>query len=329
MSKIESGKFSLVREAFSLHETLEEVTRIIMPKCADKHIEFTRRFTVIPSTGVQGDRLRLKQVFFNLLGNAVKFTPEGGKILFSAETLEETETTLRVTFQIRDTGIGMTEAQLEKLFTAFEQADKDIAVRYGGTGLGLAISQNLVEMMGSKIRVHSGPGKGSSFCFTLAMEKSDSLCAPETEKDAALPDFTGKRILLVEDIEINRVILKELLADTRLTIDEAVDGKQAVDKFSQSPEKWYDLVFMDIQMPNMDGYEATRKIRNLHRPEAAGVPIIAMTANAYREDIERARQAGMDGHIAKPIDLNAVIRILSENLTVRDDASPQAKKKNA
>ncbi|MDR3201370.1 MAG: transporter substrate-binding domain-containing protein [Spirochaetales bacterium] len=317
MSKIESGKFSLVSEAFSLNTAMKEVANIITLRCAEKNIDFQTDFRSLPG-GVEGDKLRLKQTLINILGNAVKFTPEGGKIEFIAaanDAGEQREGSLvGVTFTVSDSGIGMSEGQLSKLFTAFEQTDSSIAVRYGGTGLGLAISQNLVQMMGGLITVRSKQGEGSSFSFTLSLKKTADSSDEEAQTDDSLPDFGGKRILLVEDIEINRVILAELLAETHIAIEEAADGEEALLKFSEAPEKYYDLIFMDVQMPNMDGYEATRRIRALTRADAAAVPIVAMTANAYREDIQRALEAGMNAHVAKPIDLPAVIRVLSEKL---------------
>ncbi|MDR3264513.1 MAG: response regulator, partial [Synergistaceae bacterium] len=317
MSKIESGKFLLADESFLLRSAMKEVANIITHRCDEKDILFTTDFENLPDCGVRGDRLRLKQVLINLLGNAVKFTPEGGKIAFLTGAVPinasgEDETRLSVSFAVRDSGIGMTEEQASKLFVAFEQADSSIAARFGGTGLGLAISQNLVRQMGGEISVQSAPGEGSSFTFTLVMDRAE--CEPEDADSAGIPDLTGRRILLVEDLAINRVILAELLADTRVEIDEAEDGAEALEKFEDSPVNYYDLIFMDVQMPNVDGYEATRRIRILPRPDSATVPIIAMTANAYREDVEQARKAGMNAHLAKPIDVEAIMRLLVEKL---------------
>ena len=314
MSKIESGKFTLANEDFSLRDAVEEVAHIVLQRCLEKRIHFVTNFEEFPNYKVNGDRLRLKQVLINLIGNAVKFTPDEGEIRFLLNMEEIDADRISVTFSISDTGIGMTEEQMSKLFTVFEQADSKIATRFGGTGLGLAISQNLVQMMGGLIRVKSVPDQGSIFTFILNME----VVGLETDAAQAsgdiMAELLGKRILLVEDVDINREILVELLADTHVTIDEAVDGAQAVEKFAASPEHYYDLIFMDVQMPNMDGYEATRHIRALKREDAATVPIIAMTANAYSDDIERGRAAGMNAHLAKPIDINAIMRLLAERL---------------
>ena len=314
MSKIESGKFTLVNEHFSLHSATEEVAHLVVQRCQEKRIRFIDNYGDFPDYEVKGDRLRLKQVLINLIGNAVKFTPDGGEIRFLLDMDETDANRLSVTFSVIDTGIGMTESQVSKLFTVFEQTDANIAVRFGGTGLGLAISQNLVRMMGGVITVQSALGEGSTFTFTLSMERTGQAVEHAADSGDIVPELLGKRILLAEDVDINREILEELLADTHVTIDEAVDGREAVEKFAASPVRYYDLVFMDVQMPHMDGYEATRRIRALDRKDAALVPIIAMTANVYSDDIERGRAAGMNAHLAKPIDINAVMRLLAERI---------------
>jgi signal transduction histidine kinase/CheY-like chemotaxis protein len=312
MSKIESGKFLLSREDFPLMAAMREVANIILQRCAEKNIDFTAGLDDALELCVIGDKLRLKQVLINLLGNAVKFTPEGGRVEFSLDAAEDGDR-VTVTFRVADDGIGMSEEQLSRLFVAFEQADSSIAARFGGTGLGLAISQNLIRQMGGEITVASSPGGGSSFVFTLSMERAD--CGAELkEAEEAAPDLSGRRILLVEDVAINRVILTELLSDTGVEMEDAGDGAEAVEKFAGSPEGYYDLILMDVQMPMMDGYEATRRIRAMRRADAAVVHIVAMTANAYNEDVLKARDAGMDAHLSKPIDVSAVMSTLAEKI---------------
>jgi signal transduction histidine kinase/CheY-like chemotaxis protein len=314
MSKIESGKFVIVHEPFLLRVAMLEVANIIAPRCRSKQIHFLTNVRELPDAAVLGDKLRLKQVLINLLGNSVKFTPEEGKLALVVKIETETERAFTVTFRVTDSGIGMTEEQMAKIFKPFEQADNSIAARFGGTGLGLSISQNLVGQMTGQILVKSTPGKGSSFSFVIPLEKTEYTQEELKTEGDAMPDLTGKRILLVEDVEINRMILIELLEDTHVAIEEAEDGQKALDKFNASSLGYYDLIFMDIQMPNLDGYEATTRIRALDRADAKTVSIIAMTANAYREDIDKALSVGMNGHVAKPIDLNAVIRSLRERL---------------
>ena len=308
MAKIESGKFTLIRESFALGEAMNEVANIIAQRCADKSVRFVRRFDPNTGRGAAGDKLRLKQALINLLGNAVKFTPGGGEVRFIVEALEG----CNVRFTVEDTGIGIPEEQLKRLFHSFEQADNSIAARFGGTGLGLAISQNLIGLMGGEIRVKSEFQQGSVFEFEIELEFAE--IGDTAQLHADIPNLSGKRILLVEDIGINRVIIRELLEDTHLDIEEAEDGEQAVAMYTASREGYYDLIFMDIQMPNMNGYEATRAIRSLERVDAARVPILAMTANAYKEDIDQAVLSGMNGHLSKPIDISEVFSTLEKYL---------------
>ena len=314
MSKIESGKFELSNDAFSLKAAAAEVASIIELRCREKEIQFTSNHMQLPEALVMGDRVRFKQVLLNLLGNAAKFTPEGGKVDLQCVVNEDTPTRLVLVFRVSDNGIGMTEDQLDKLFTAFEQTDNSISARYGGTGLGLSISRNLAEHMNGGIEALSWPDEGSVFTFTVPFEKAKDVQKEKKSRAEAMPDLQGKRILVAEDIEINRLILIELLEETGVKLVEAGDGAIALQLFEDSPEGYFDLIFMDIQMPNLDGYETTERIRALGRKDAQEIPIIAMTANAYREDILHALNAGMNGHLAKPIDIEDVLEVLSERL---------------
>jgi signal transduction histidine kinase/CheY-like chemotaxis protein len=315
MSKIESGKFVIAHEPFMLRAAMEEVENIILQRCEEKRIAFKSDFTGLDGdTGVLGDKLRLKQVLINLLGNAVKFTPDGGRIRFSAvraEPASPEEGKIRVHFIVSDSGIGIKREQMENLFIAFEQVDSTISPRFGGTGLGLAISQNLIKQMGGLITVESVFREGSTFEFTLDLDIAEGI-KRETDRIVKAVQFPGKHILLAEDIAINRMILSELLADTKLVIDEAADGQDVLKIFANSKPGYYSLIFMDVQMPNMDGHEATRRIRLLNRKDAQTIPIIAMTANAYREDIDRALAAGMNDHLAKPVDISEVLKTLDK-----------------
>ena len=240
------------------------------------------------------------------------FTDNGGQISFNVFLQDEDEESATIHFAVTDTGIGIDENHIKHLFDAFEQADNTIAARFGGTGLGLAISQNLIRLMGGEIMVDSVLGEGSTFSFTLQMIKAEMPDEKAAQVNTTMPDLKDKRIMLVEDIEVNRMILTQLLEDSHLKIDEAFDGAEAVKMFSESDDNYYDLIFMDIQMPNMNGYEATKAIRQLDRKDAKSIPILAMTANAYREDVENAFAAGMNGHLAKPIDISEVIIALNK-----------------
>ncbi len=314
ISKIEAGKFTLANEAFSMSTALRDVVTIIVQRCDEKGVAFSDNLHEIPDTHVLGDPLRLKQVLINLLGNAVKFTPAEGEVKLLVEMPEDSPEAATFNFAIHDTGIGLTKEQQAKLFTPFEQADSSIASRFGGTGLGLAISQNLINKMGGEIHVQSAPDEGSTFTFALTLPKTQETPAQPREIAPEKLDLSGKRILLVEDIAINRMIAIELLQETNVAIDESEDGEEAVRAFEEAPQGYYDLIFMDIQMPRMDGYEAARRIRASKHEDARAIPIIAMTANAYREDIDRAIAAGMDGHLSKPVDIDEVKRLLAEML---------------
>ena len=309
MSKIDAGKLELSNEPFNFKDAHTEVTQIIKQRCLEKHINFITNIDEIKDCILLGDKLRLNQVLINLLSNAIKFTPENGEIKFIADMLEENEKNTRIHFSVSDSGIGMTQEQVNKLFVPFEQTDTGVAAKFGGTGLGLSISQNLIGMMGGVIQVKSELDVGSEFFFTLSFIKGEKIAEEKQEKKNV--NLKGKRILLVEDIEINRIIILELLSPTGVIIEEAENGKLAVEMFGNSPPKYYDLVFMDVQMPVMGGYEATRQIRLLDHADAKNIPIIAMTANAYKEDIEDALASGMNGHISKPLDEEHVMNILS------------------
>ncbi len=318
MSKIESGKFALASDRFLLKDALLEVKNIIASRCLEKNLTFVAEVDDIPAITIFGDELRLKQVLINLLGNAVKFTNPYGIIEFAIEYdihANERNREISVRFSIKDNGIGMSEKQINILFVAFEQTDSAIAAKFGGTGLGLAISQHLVEHMGGIIRVKSELGKGSVFSFIINFPiSSEQELIDFSDVKPLQPKLAGKHILLVEDIEINRYIVHELLRPTNIVIDDAVDGRQALEVFEKSAPGYYDLILMDIQMPNMDGYQTTIALRNLDRPDAKTIPIIAMTANAFKEDIEKAQAVGMNGHIAKPIDIDMVMNILEDML---------------
>jgi len=261
-----------------------------------------------------GDDQRIAQVLTNLLGNAIKFTPEKGSITLDARLVKEEEGVCTLQIGVTDTGIGISPEQQEKLFQSFEQAETNTTRKYGGTGLGLAISKSIVEMMGGKIWITSEVGKGSTFAFTIQMKRASEITdesdannkhAEKTHMSDGV--FAGRRLLLVEDVEINREIVMSLLEDTQLQIDCAENGAEAVRMFTENPAK-YNLIFMDVQMPEMDGYEATRRIRAYEKQHnSKRIPIIAMTANVFHEDIERCTESGMDGHLGKPIDINDVM----------------------
>ena len=316
MSKIEAGKLDLSFKAFRFADMLHRVNGIVNLLAAKKEQSFT---TVVDDNTpgfIISDEQRLMQVIINLLSNAVKFTPNNGSISMKIRSLGETDGFCVLRFLVSDTGIGISEEQQQKLFHPFEQADGSSSRRFGGTGLGLAISKNIVERLDGKIWVESELGKGATFFFDIRAQISGEISkAPKksTNNDPVEGMFIGKRVLIAEDVDINREIIATLLEITGIVIVFASNGADAVEKFSSEPES-YDLILMDIQMPIMDGYEATRKIRLSGLPNALIIPIVAMTANVFREDVERCLSAGMNSHLGKPIDISEVIETLSEYL---------------
>ena len=318
MSKIESGKFELDSAPLGIEKILAKVSGIMVEQAEKKNIKLSIFADSGMDTQYIGDELRLTQVITNLMSNAVKFTPDGGKVKLSVSKEQVDDELSILTFEISDTGIGMTEAQLGKLFNPFEQADGSITREYGGTGLGLAISKNIVEKMDGSIWVQTEPGVGSTFTFEVKLkhagkkiENGGIPSVSNTPADVAIiPDFTGVTILLAEDIELNREIFITLLDSTNIEIDTAGNGKEAVQKFKDNPSR-YAAIVMDVQMPVMNGYEATQTIRSLDIDRAKEIPIIALTADAFKEDVDRCIASGMNNHLKKPIELEKVIDILS------------------
>jgi CheY-like chemotaxis protein len=297
-------------------------------KAKEKDITINLSVDNIKNDGLYADSLRLNQVLINLLSNAIKFSPSGSLIQVNARELGSEEGLSIYSFEVIDHGIGISEYKASKLFRPFEQADGGVTRNYGGTGLGLAISKNLVEMMRGKISLSSKEGKGSCFSFTihcaskLAFEKkTEPGVAPAEE---ASFDFAGKRCLVVDDIEINREIIAELLSGTNLVLETAGNGREAVDSFKSREEGYFDIILMDIQMPVMDGCSATREIRAIEKQRSAAraktgngkiVSIIAMTANVMQEDIQPALESGMNAHLPKPSELEITLKTIQEQLS--------------
>ncbi|MDR1490247.1 MAG: PAS domain S-box protein [Desulfovibrio sp.] len=310
ISKIEAGKIEINEESFNLPKLVSSVESIIRPRCQEKNLAFTiEEQGLIPGNYVS-DPLRLRQVLINLLGNAVKFTPECGEIIFTLRNLERQDGRDKILFSVRDNGIGISKSQVAMLFKPFEQLGGHITRQYGGSGLGLSISQSIVHMLGGDIRVQSEEGKGSTFSFDLWLTEDSGGKDAAKDIDWDISQIAGKHVLLVDDVEINRIIVVEQLSETGVVIDEAPDGVAAVNKFMASEPGFYDMIFMDVQMPNMNGYDASRAIRALNRPDAVSVPIIAMTANAFKEDVEQAFASGMNGHLAKPLEADKLMELL-------------------
>jgi signal transduction histidine kinase/CheY-like chemotaxis protein len=308
ISKIESGKFELGSEHFSFVSMINDVGSMFETRCSEKNLTFIEKIDCGENDWVIGDKPRLKQILINLLGNAVKFTASGGMVTLSVSSEISGDDRVHCKVSVSDNGIGITDEQMKKLFGAFAQAEKNTAVKYGGTGLGLAISRNLVQMMGGDITVNSTPGNGSTFEFDIYLEKTEPRVT--IDDDCEFPDLTGKRLLLTDDIDVNREIIVSILEETHLEIIEAADGSEAVEKVAASPENYFDIIFLDTRMPVMDGYEAARRIRALPREDAKTVPIVSVSANAFRDDIKAAYAAGMNDYLLKPVEINRLAEVL-------------------
>ena len=309
MSKIEAGKIELSMEEMDLVDLVQTVATITQSRCDEKKVVFETRIDFPNDKFYLGDSLRLRQVLLNLLGNAVKFTPENGKVTLMVERKQVTDGKALIDFTVRDTGIGIAEDVLENLFKPFEQADSLIAQKYGGTGLGLVISQSIVQLFGGIITVNTSLGKGSEFSFSLNLPEIEA----KEKEDNHIEDITGRlkgmRALVVDDVDINRTIVASLLESTGIEIDEAANGEAAVMSFAESPENSLDIIYMDVQMPVMNGYEAASVIRKLDRSDAKTIPIVALTANAFKEDIDKAVASGMNTHLPKPIDFEKLMEV--------------------
>ena len=327
MSRIESGKMELEPIAVDIRKTIGEVGDLFATQMDEKGIDFMVDTSGVRHSRVYCDKNRLNRVLLNLVGNAYKFTPEGGRVeVVVSETDSGTEDQGHYEIRVSDTGIGMSEEFAKKVFDAFEREKTSTVSGIQGTGLGMSITKSIIDMMGGEITVRTAQGKGTEFTIKLELRLQEETNGVNTESEyeektedtedtaGLTEDFKGMRLLLAEDIEINREIAGMLLANLGFTIDFAENGQEAVDKVAASVPGYYKGVLMDIQMPVMDGYEASRAIRALDDKELAGIPIIAMTANAFSEDVKNAMDAGMNAHVAKPIDMKVLKGVLQEVL---------------
>ena len=315
MSRIESGRMVLKREEFSFHEFLSQINVIVSGQCADKGLQYACNLATPMRDYYIGDDLKLRQVLINILGNAVKFTDAPGSVTLTVEQTKETEESCLLCFRIRDTGIGMDPEYIPKIFESFSQEDATATNRYGGSGLGMAITKNFVDMMNGRIQVESQKNVGSEFTVTVPLGRSARVFVPEAPKTSLQEEktvLTGRRILMAEDVIQNAEILADLLELEGMEAEHAANGEIAVRLFSEKPVGTYDAILMDVRMPVMDGLTATRAIRALSRPDAKTVPIIAMTANVFDEDVEHSLVAGMNAHLVKPIEPDLLVKTLAE-----------------
>ena len=338
MSHIESGTLKLEHAPVYFPDVLEDLKSIVQTDISAKQLEFHVDTKNMVHKNVITDKLRLNQVLLNILENAVKYTRPGGKICFQIQELKGQEPGFaKYEFRVKDTGIGMSEEFIEHIFEPFSREQTSTVSGIEGTGLGMAIVKKIVDRMGGTIAVKSRQGEGTEVIVILKFKVSSqpvanemrALSRPEqmetfSEKEKAKQEnskeessenpFKNKKILLVEDNELNWEIAVELLKEEGFILDTAEDGTIAVEKMRTAKPGQYDLILMDIQMPIMDGYEATRQIRKLKNPETANIPIIAMTANAFEEDRQKALEAGMNEHVSKPIDLARLLEVLKNVL---------------
>lgn len=315
ISRIESGKVKFQpkpADLSAIHRGILEITRGLI---ANRHLTLCESASLFPDTYVMADEVRLREVLVNLISNAIKYTKDGGKISLMCDMKELNETHVEVTYEISDTGIGMSEDFVQHIFEEFTQEDAGAArTEYKGTGLGMAITKNYVELMGGTIAVRSRKGVGSTFTVTLPMEIADAPF-PRADKESSRPvDLKGVHVLLAEDNDLNAEIATVQLESLGVDATRAVNGKEALQLFETRPKGTFDLILMDIMMPEMDGYEATRAIRALAREDARTIPILAMTANAFDEDVEKSQKAGMNGHLSKPIAIDTMKVMIAKNL---------------
>ena len=314
MSRIESGKVTLEAKPVHLPELVHELRDIIQAVVSKKDLSLTLDTVGVENEDIIADPLRLEQILINVLANAVKFTPDGGQIsLWIVQKDTAPAGYADFEFHIKDNGIGMSEEFQKHIFEQFARERTSTVSKIQGTGLGMAITKSLVDMMGGRITVKSGQGKGSEFTISLRFPIGEAKTG-QTPPAAKASAFTGKKLLVVEDNELNLEIASTLLKEAGFEVDTAENGKVAVEKVEAASADRYDLILMDIQMPEMDGYEATRRIRALPDAKKAALPIVAMTANAFEDDRKNALHAGMNGHIAKPLDIQKLFQVLSKLL---------------
>ena len=308
MSRIESGRMTIRKEEFSFREALEQVNTMISGQCREKGLNYDCRINGRIDDYYIGDDTKLKQVWLNILGNAVKFTPEGGSVSFVIDEGIRYGGKATLHFTISDTGIGMSPEFLPHVFETFSQENAIASGKYGSTGLGMPITKSIVELMNGNIGVESAKGSGTTFKVSVTLGESGRKSGEEqaggsgTQDHGQEPDLNGRRVLLAEDVYVNSEIMIMVLSMRGIEAELAENGRIAVEMFEASAPGYYDAILMDMQMPEMDGLEATRTIRAMNRPDAAAIPIIALTANAFDEDVQRSMQAGLNAHLSKPVE---------------------------
>ena len=312
MSKIESGKMRLIEEKCNLMEMIQGLHPLLEAKLNENNIQYIADIQ-LKNHWFLADSLRLNQVLINLLGNALKYSKPDGHVWLTVRETEEEKGFSNLYFQIRDDGIGISPENQQLIFRQFEQADNSDNARKQGTGLGLAISRRIVRMMDSDIKLESEPGKGSTFSFNVKLQPVSCEKTTVTSQPEEI-SFPGKRILVVEDNELNMEIICTILEGYKILTEQAVNGKEAVYQMEKTAPGYYDMILMDIMMPEMDGLEAARAIRAMEREDCKTIPIYAMSANAFDEDVKRSLASGMNGHLSKPVNLQVLEKTLRKVL---------------
>ena len=314
MARIESGKMEIDENVERMGDILEEVDSVFASAAKEKNIQIKSEMHVTHRK-VVCDGTKIREILSNLVSNALKYTPDGGTVTIKVQELPgDKEGYVKIKTEVADTGIGMSKDYIPLMFDSFSRERNTTIGKVSGTGLGMSIVKRMIDMMGGTIEVESEPGKGSCFTVILQHRIADEICEEKKsnlKQDVSEKILKGKRILLAEDNDLNAEITMTVLEKEGLLIDRVWDGVQCVDQIDQMPAGTYDLILMDIQMPKMDGYQATKQIRQFADKEKAGIPIIAMTANAFQEDVQASLDAGMNAHIAKPVDT----QILKETIT--------------
>ena len=311
LNKLESGKMVLSRESFDLIELIREVGYIVKPLAIEAKVFLALPEVEIIHQHIVSSPLHLRQLVVNIITNAIKYNRPGGKVITVIKETHSDENTAFVDCTVTDNGIGMSEEFQRHMFNPFEQENKQVKTTFRGSGLGMAIVKQLVDALGGTIDVKSRENEGTCIHFVLPFTIDKDYKDEPKSESTDVPDVSGARILLVEDNELNMEIAKMLLEDAGVVVTVAADGAQAVKAFAENPPDTFDVILMDIQMPGMDGLAATRCIRNHPRPDGATIPIYAMSANAFAEDVMYAKEAGMNGHLAKPLDLPKILSTIS------------------
>lgn len=316
ISRIESGKIQYTPAPVDIAEVSKSVLTIMYGYLSNRDITFQTELGQPQTRYVLTDAVRVREVLVNILGNAVKFTNDGGTVTYAVSYHPgEDDRHVNVRYRISDTGIGMSEEFVEHIFDEFSQEEHGARTQYKGTGLGMAITKRYVDLMGGTISVESRKGVGSTFTVELPMEIADSCEGKKSDFAVGKVDLHGLKVLLAEDNDLNAEIAIVQLEELGMQITRAVDGEEAVRCFAENLQGTFDIILMDVMMPKMNGYEATKAIRRMqNRPDAAKIPIIAMTANAFAEDVQASLDAGMNGHLSKPIVMDEVIKTIARNL---------------